>query len=153
MIGKQLQINELVSIPSINTLVKHAKDTGGFKAKNCAHVDKEGYCTDWGWEGPPTHHTKNYKKNAEGKYHIPAEALLCADCNAFKKKGEIDLNELQSLINSSFDIGTCSDCSKKILKPKFLDSWICPSCSRHMVWKKEYIGKIRPPAPSDYQPT
>jgi len=147
------RINEFTPLlPSINALVGHAQDTGGFKAKNCTHVDKEGYCTYWRWDLPPTHHTKNYKRNAEGKYHILAEALLCADCNAFKKKGEIDLNELQNLINSSFDIGTCGNCSETILRPKFMDTWICPYCSTPRVWKKEHIKKIRPLAPNDYQP-
>jgi len=153
LIREQLgRINKLASLlPSINALVRHAKDTGDFKAKNCTYVDKEGYCTYWRWDIPPTHHTKNYKRNAEGRYHIPAEALLCADCHAFKKKGEIDLSELQSLINLSFDVGTCDNCSKTVLMPKFLDRWICPYCSSPRVWRKEYIKKIRPLAPNDYQ--
>ena len=154
LIKEQLhRINEFTSLlPSIKTLIGHAEDTGGFKAKNCAHMDKEGYCTYWRWPDPPTHHAKNHKRNVEGTYHISAGALFCADCHAFKKRGEIDLSELQSLINSSFEIGTCDNCSKTVLMPKFLDRWICPYCSSHRGWKKESIKKIRPLAPNDYQP-
>lgn|GEM_PF-4960220 len=38
-----------------------------------------------------------------------------------------EMKKLWSLITATFDIGSCGGCGFAYMKPKFLDSWICPN--------------------------
>lgn len=61
------------------------------------------------------------------------------------------LEELSDLLKATFAIGECGLCGRRSLKPKFLDEWICPSCGGVLQWRKEYIRRLRPLSPEDYE--
>jgi hypothetical protein len=53
---------------ALEDLLEQASGVGGFRARNCANIDEDGYCTWWTYGG----------------YYRKANRLRCAFCDGFE---------------------------------------------------------------------